>query len=273
MKNLSLDSSKESPKPSEDDFRSCATRRAWSEKDDEALVQAIAQNGMCWMAVATAMRSEGREEKTSKQCRERWMQHLKPKISRSCFSQEEQEKLFLMQNQMGNRWVDIAKMLPGRTDNDIKNLYYSKVRAEIRRLRKELKKLGNRSIFTRSKYFKLLKRAQVNVLEFSQFSTERVMELFRVLPNSKRKNFGERLKSDPTLPCLKKTNYVDTPAQSNLKERIEGYEKIDQKVVYFILKLFIESIFRRAEVASYLSLARIKQGMCFRAPAFSVAKS
>eukprot|EP00831_Metopus_contortus_P085278 TRINITY_DN988_c0_g1_i2.p1 TRINITY_DN988_c0_g1~~TRINITY_DN988_c0_g1_i2.p1 ORF type:complete len:273 (+),score=16.25 TRINITY_DN988_c0_g1_i2:340-1158(+) len=169
-----------------------------------------------------------------------------------------------------------------RTDNDIKNLYYSKVRAEIRRLRKELKKLGNSiilhlinsgSIFTRSKYFKLLKRAQVNVLEFSQFSTERVMELFRVLPNSKRKNFGERLKSDPTLPCLKKTNYVDTPAQSNLKERIEGYEKIDQKVVYFILKLFIESIFRRAEVASYLSLARIKQGMCFRAPAFSVAKS
>lgn len=56
-----------------------------------------------------------------KQCRERWFNHLDPGINKGDWSEEENLFLFRAQQQFGNRWCDIAKSLPGRTENAVKN--------------------------------------------------------------------------------------------------------------------------------------------------------
>ncbi len=82
----------------------------------------------------------GIKNKSSKQCRERWINSLSPNINKGVWSEEEENILFSTQLKIGNKWSDLAKLLPGRSENDIKNHFYSKLRKYIRKICKELHK-------------------------------------------------------------------------------------------------------------------------------------
>jgi len=108
-------------------------KRAWTEEEDEKLLEAVTKYGpQRWSLISTHL--VGR---VGKQCRERWFNHLCPEVSKGEWTAEEDEAIALGVRELGTKWSEIVKRLPGRTDNAIKNRYNSNKRRELRAERRE----------------------------------------------------------------------------------------------------------------------------------------
>lgn len=96
----------------------------WSVDEDELVVLWVKMNGTSRWAECAA----GIGGRSGKQCRERWMNILDPSLKKGDWSEHEEEVLLRLHQRKGGKWTEIAKFLPGRSENCIKNHYYSTLR-------------------------------------------------------------------------------------------------------------------------------------------------
>ncbi|GMH31033.1 hypothetical protein Nepgr_032876 [Nepenthes gracilis] len=103
-------------------------RGLWSPEEDEKLVKHISSHGHgSWSSVPKLAGLQ----RCGKSCRLRWINYLRPDVKRGSFSEEEERVIIEVHRIVGNRWAQIAKHLPGRTDNEVKNFWNSSIKKKL----------------------------------------------------------------------------------------------------------------------------------------------
>ncbi|KAK9290904.1 hypothetical protein L1049_009083 [Liquidambar formosana] len=114
----------------------------WSPEEDAILGRLVSKFGARnWSLIA-----RGIAGRSGKSCRLRWCNQLDPSVKRKPFTDEEDRIIVAAHAIHGNKWASIARLLPGRTDNAIKNHWNSTLRRRCVELDRVKMELGNEDI-------------------------------------------------------------------------------------------------------------------------------
>ncbi|XP_066313660.1 transcription factor RAX2-like [Miscanthus floridulus] len=109
--------------------RAAVKRGPWSPEEDEALRSYVQRHGSGgnWIA----MPKKAGLKRCGKSCRLRWLNYLRPDIRHGGFTAEEDAVIMSLYTQLGSKWSLIASQMEGRTDNDVKNHWNTKLKKRL----------------------------------------------------------------------------------------------------------------------------------------------
>jgi hypothetical protein len=161
-------------------------------------------NNSKWKNVALRLSMEGPTKRTSKQCRDRWVNYLSPKVSQAQRQGKDLARLFQLQAKLGNKWALISRQMPGWGENTLKNTYYSTVRRNIRR-------------FNRNKEFSQSIRGPIDEL----MKIEEIRKILILKKEASKNLYEKKVLSANALRAMEEfIEYGD-----EYEEKIEGYSE------------------------------------------------
>jgi len=190
----------------------------WTVEEDKKLLDWVNKEGAAkWSACAQLIKG-----RSGKQCRERYFNTLIPNVKKGNWTIEEDYILFKLFNKYGTQWSKINKFFTGRTENSIKNRFYS----TLRRIATDHKKQRNIEIFKDNQF-------QSKFIELAQYIPTAINEKTLNLLNKKRvKNNSMRSLIHPFF------NY------QNNENKYEEYMNIDEFSYFSSFKLINSKSFR-----------------------------
>ena len=178
--------------------KSSSFRKHWTEEEDQGILSLVGDGeNIKWNIVAQQLADLlGLVGRSGKQCRERWHNHLDPRLVKSSWTAEEQHILFTYHKRYGNTWAQIGSYLNGRSENAIKNQFYSTLRRQFKKwkgcepTRSQLKK--HDSVLTSQILSSLNKRIVLRNKEKREDSTVKTLDDLDPVETSPIDWFGTR---------------------------------------------------------------------------------
>lgn len=164
----------------------------WSEEEDKKLEEILTNNPLTkWKDVAKYLGND----RTSKQCRERWVNHLNPNINHQIWTEEEEWILYLIQKIIGNKWSQLKRLFKQRSENDIKNHWHAHIQKKIKHFDECLGKIARgkkTSLYDfEHDYAGLKKHSSMQVQAAAQASASKFKKLEQYLIKIIKKNDKE----------------------------------------------------------------------------------
>ncbi|GMI64149.1 myb domain protein 79 [Hibiscus trionum] len=145
----------------------------WTAEEDKLLIEYVRVHGEGrWNSVAKLIGLK----RNGKSCRLRWVNYLRPDLKRGQLTPHEESIILELHARWGNRWSTIARSLPGRTDNEIKNYWRTRFKKKTKLSPDNNSDHKSKARLMKRQQFQQQQQQQQQLL-LNQFDMKRIMSL------------------------------------------------------------------------------------------------